>query len=166
MLFEDVIKESQYDDRSFENLGNALKTQSIQAISQKSLFGKTAQNQSVAYLQVTDEAAEIAESKVNIEAWEQDNNFDKPHLKHLKLSQFSFGTVQNEEIDYEQLNLHRENVKQNRDYQILTYSPQLLLQAQSKPKHLIPEVTETNSVTSRAQGTLGTLAAEIKLPVT
>ena len=67
MLFEDVIKESNFND-SFEDLG-VFRTKSIQAISKHSLLERTA-HQSMAHLQVTDEADQREIEKLNVEAWE------------------------------------------------------------------------------------------------
>lgn len=72
MLFEDVIKESIYNE---ESLGDRMdiNTKSIQAASKQSLWEKDGFiPQSLVHLQVTDEAdtEEKDHSKINVEAWE------------------------------------------------------------------------------------------------
>lgn len=118
----------------------------------------------MAHLQVTDEADERELHKLNVEAWEQNNRLNHPSIKHLKVSRFSFGTVQNEQIDYEQLARHKENVKPNKHYEVLKYDPSLMSLANSKA-NFAPDRLDTSSAMSKAQGTHGTMAGEIKLPV-
>ena len=50
----------------------------------------------------------------------------------MKLSKFSFGTVKNEQIDYEKLACHRENVHPSKQFEVLEYEPAHLLATMSK----------------------------------
>ena len=130
-MFEDVIKESQGNE-SVDSQAD-FHTKSIQALSKPSLWDPSAL-QSLAHLQVTDEAQKEEKelAKINVEAWDQDGADQKAHVKHLKVSRFSFGTVQNEQIDYEKLARHRESVHPNQAYQVLEYEPSQLLATASR----------------------------------